>query len=185
MGQDSPKIIEASLVPLALLLEWVRSPLVCSPANINQVSKFKGYTPEALSWLVENEFVVRFHRGKGVLRGPGPPRTKIATQSELNRAKAALKNPNLKPGTIRYYKSVLNIRQPEVLFRVNAKGLPVLFECVFGLPNRVNATEFAKTHQLPTTKVKEWFRDLVSSGRAMVIAVRGKRMIVCRVETEP
>jgi hypothetical protein len=184
MGQDGPKITKAPLAPLALLLEWVRSPLVCSPVNINQVSKLKEYTPDSLSWLVENEFVVRFHRGEGVFR-PGPRRTKVATYPELIRAKLGLKKPNLKPSTYRYYNSVLGIRQPEDLFRVNAKGLPVMFEYVFGLPNRVNATEFAKTHQLPTAKVKEWFRDLVRSGRASIIAVRGKRLIVCRVETEP
>lgn len=184
MGQDSPKIIEASLVPLALLLEWVRSPLANSTLNTNQIGKLKEYTPDSLSWLVENEFVVRFHRGEGVFR-PGPRRTKVATYPELIRAKLGLKKANLKPSTCRYYNSVLGIRQPEVLFRVNAKGLPVMFEGVFGLPNRVNATEFANTHQLPTAKVKEWFRDLVNSERAIIVAVRGKRVIVCRGVTEP
>jgi hypothetical protein len=187
MGQDGPKIIEASLAhlaPLALLLEWVRSPLADSTLNINQIGKLKGYTPSALNWLVENEYVVKFHRGGGMFR-PGPRRTKMATYPELIRARLGLKKPNLKPSTIRYYNSVLGIRYPEDLFKVNAKGLPAMFEGIFGLPNRVNATEFACTYSLPTAKVKEWFRDLVKSGRASIIAVRGKRMIVCRVETEP
>jgi len=184
MGQDSPKILNSPLAPLALLLEWVRSPLANSTLNTNQIGKLKGYTPDALSWLVENEFVVRLHRGEGVFR-PGPRRTKIATYPELIRAKVALGKPNLKPSTIRYYNSVLGIRQPEDLFRVNAKGLPIMFENVFGLPNRVNATEFACTYGLPTAKVKEWFRDLVGSGRASTVAVRGKRVIICRGVTEP
>jgi hypothetical protein len=184
MGQDGPKITEAPLAPLALLLEWVRSPLADSTLNANQIGKFNGYTPCALNWLVENEYVVRFHRGGGMFR-PGPRRTKVATYPELIRARLGLKNPNLKPGTIRYYNSVLGIRQPEYLFRVNAKGLPAMFEGIFGLPHRVNATTFAKTHQLPTVRVKEWFRDLVKSDRASIIVVRGKRLIVCRVETEP
>ena len=184
MGQDSPKIKEVSLVPLVLLLEWARSPLVCSPVNINQVSKFKEYTPESLGWLVENEFVTRFYRGVGVTKGPGPRRTKIPTQAEIRRAKLAIGNPSLKPSTNRFYKSVLGYGQSKELYKINPKGLPSMFEALFGLPNRVNATDFACTHGLPTVEVKKWFRNLIDSERASTIAVRGKRMIVPRRETE-
>jgi hypothetical protein len=181
MGQGSPKEKEA---PLALLLEWLRSPLGNLPIDEHQVAELTGYSSDTLIWLVENEFVTRFYRGVGVTKGPGPRRTKIPTQAEITRAKLAIDNPSLKPSTNRFYKSVLGYGQSKELYKINPKGLPSMFEALFGLPNRVNATDFACTHDLPTVEVKKWFRNLVDSERASIIAVRGKRIIVPRRETE-
>lgn len=178
MGQICPTNLERA--SLSFLLHWVRSPLADCTLDLSQIAGIDGYGPDRLTWLIENEYITRFHKGVGVSAGPGPKRKKVISAKEKERAKAALKRSNLKPSTIRFYQSVLGIRQPEEYFRVNPKAMPSMLEAIFGLPNRVNATKFAKENGLPPSLAKAWFRDLIGCGRGRIVVVKGVRMIDTR-----
>lgn len=175
MGQCST----LSETSLTLLLSWVRS-AVRSTLTASQIDAMAGYTPRALSWLIENEFVLQLNRGIGPLAKPGPARRRAFSQLEIDRAHRAMLKGNLKPSTMRFYQSVLGIRQPSEYYKINLIALPVLFESLFGLPNMVTATEYASRHELPPPEVKAWFRDLIATDRAEIVTIRGRRLLRVR-----
>lgn len=179
MGQTVP---EPNLeIHFRFLLSWLKSPKSSSSLTTKQLPEIEGFTAETIDWLHREGFVSKVSRRRGLFVSPGRKREKVLTAQEVKRAEKALKNRSrLKPSTIRFYESILGRSCASDAYKITLNSLPIMLESIYGVPDRVTATEFAILHDLPTTVIKAWFRDLIETDKAEVIVVRGRRLLIPR-----
>jgi hypothetical protein len=66
---------------------------------------------------------------------------------------------------------------PETKVYVVMGAVFELFEECYGLPTECNATEFARSNNIPIGLVKAWGTELMTEGRLVEEKVRGKRLL--------
>lgn len=177
MGQEVPQ--STANIHLCFLISWLSATKSLKGWAVDKLSAIEGYSSESIQWLEKKGYVKRDSRGRGITSHTGPRRSRTYTQEEKDRAiKGLSRGKNLKPSTARFYRSILSEPTQRDVFRINLNCLTYVFESMYGIPNRVTATEFAQTHSLPSAQVKAWFRDLIEADRAEIIVIRGKRVLI-------
>lgn len=169
-------------ISLNFLLNWAQSGQVSGDFSLEDMGKIRNFDPDVIKWLIENEYIVKTNRKICHYYNSGPKRKKSYSKQDIKRAEKALSCPEkLKPSTLRYYRSVLGVWSHGQKYSINPKGLSSLLENKFGLPDRINATEFALKVGLPTKVIKAWFRDLIESGKVKYLIVNGKRIVTVAI----
>lgn len=178
---------------LGLLFDWLGSESFKNPATSRELlacPELRRFEPEnwqdreaielrnlLLKWLREAG-LLQFRQGAR----PGRARSKEYSREEWVRANRVVNGFLVslhEESTLKRYRTVLGeckTSPPTKVYVVTAAVFALFEEC-YGLPSECNATEFARTNNLPSALVKAWVKGLLTEGRLVEKKVRGKRLL--------